>query len=249
MNRADERKAMIERVKKLLALGDKERNPSEAEAEAAFRRAQQLIEKHGLQLDELEFAEDPNLLDAKRFKRFDFTFGKKIVFQWERTLAQAVARATGTRVVLSWKDRLQVAAFVAHENDGDIALAMYASILSVAKSVQRQWLAERRGISGFSKLANDFLDGFSYAIWKRAADDADAHRAAQTAGSRTSLMVISKDDAALAAEKEMFPRAKKLPGRGSRVSEGYEAGLERGRNRVLGRGTLGNSSRRIGGGS
>lgn len=243
-----DRKAIVERVKKLLALGDKERNPSVAEAEAAFARAQALIEKYQLDLDEIDFAADPGLFDTKRFKRFDHIYRKRIVFQWEKWLASAVAMATGTRHVMAWSyeghTHWPTVAFVAHENDGDVVLAMYASIVEVAKHVQRRWLDDN-GLRGFSKHANDFLEGFATGVYRRAKADAEAAKQRSASSSRA-LMVIDKGLAVLKAEAELFPNAKEKRSKRSRGSASYYAGREKGEERVLSRGNVGNANRRIG---
>lgn len=98
MNRRD----VINKVRKLLALGDKARNSSEAEANAALMKAMELIERHDLDAD--EYGESH--AELVEYNRDDYgvsilTAARSTPF-WRRRLVQAAAMATGCKAIQSY---------------------------------------------------------------------------------------------------------------------------------------------------
>jgi hypothetical protein len=246
-----DRKKMIERVRKLLNLADKSRNNSVHEAEAAFKRAQKLIQKFGLRADEIEFEQDREFLALERFKKFEWNCGKSILFGWERIVASAVATATGTRVIFSRTyDRnlgktVRVAVFVGHQNDGPVALAMMPAALDMARQAAKAY-AKEHGFKVHTRLGKDFLLGFAQGLDDRAYADAQAHKKkAKTGGGSKALIVVDKAKQTSVAVKKFFPRLVNGPKLTMRYSGARSAGYKQGNTRTLGGNAVTGGSRRL----
>lgn len=77
---------IIDRIKKLFALGDKNRNPNEGEVKSALRKAKQLMKQYNLSLSELELEKQKEDIIKETVK------GTKYISFWEKKLANMVAK-------------------------------------------------------------------------------------------------------------------------------------------------------------
>lgn len=79
---------ILEKVKKLMALGN---SPSEAEAASAIAKARELLARHGLSLTDVE-AHSPEIVEGVLFE-------KQRLRSWEAQLIHVVTRATFTQAL------------------------------------------------------------------------------------------------------------------------------------------------------
>lgn len=189
---------LIERIKALFALGDKNRNDNENEANVATTKAQQLLQKHNLSMSEV-------IGDSKKIK--DGVIDgvareskKSSIPKWESRLLSIVANATETHPYIEMtylkvegergsKARCYKMRFIGTEWDVAIAKELYCFLHSTLTKLANQ------------KYARDFTAQTSYL--KGACDQlsfriAEQNRRFKRENEKNqgyALMVVNKKDA------------------------------------------------------
>lgn len=81
---------LLAKIKKLMALADSARNSSEAEAQAAAEKVQELLQEHGLSMAMVENSggSSDSTLDRREKSQTD----RKAMYAWQRSLMEALAR-------------------------------------------------------------------------------------------------------------------------------------------------------------
>jgi hypothetical protein len=145
---------IVERIRKLMQLAGN--NPSEAEREAAMRKAHQLLIQHNLNIQDVQ--ETVESVDVHP----DTVAWKNE--PWRRTILSAIAKLYFCQVVFSVKERKVRANFVGMRVDAEVAKAVSNSILvSLAHQAE---LHHRANGGGWVSFAN----GAAQAIYWRCMD-------------------------------------------------------------------------------
>jgi hypothetical protein len=82
MNKSD----IIDKIRKLFALGDRTRNPNEGEVKTALGMASKLMKEHNLNLSEIDLEKQKEDISE------EFSKTRSIIAFWERKLAKMVAK-------------------------------------------------------------------------------------------------------------------------------------------------------------
>ena len=86
---------VVDRIKKLLAIGDRSKNPNEAEVQTAMRMAREYMEKYGPEMSDVEIENSGDgeieSLDSER---------EGVIRHWEQRLAMAVCKICDVTVIL-----------------------------------------------------------------------------------------------------------------------------------------------------
>ena len=112
---------IVEKIKRLLALGDENKNDADSEAKAAMLKAQELMAKYDISIEECEEQEGPEYAHeicehkwdyayriplasvlAKNFRCMTYNKGKRIVFMGHPSDAK-ICRATFEYAYQSWR--------------------------------------------------------------------------------------------------------------------------------------------------
>lgn len=142
------REALIERINKLLALADTNRNNSEAEAQAAYRKAQALIAEYNLNMDELnEDKEQIVLMPATHSNNEGY----------RTRLAMVLAQNFRCRVMMCGN----TVNFLGYKTDAEICVKVFNSAykLSHNKGLKLEREARKAGFSTRG-VANSYWIGF-----------------------------------------------------------------------------------------
>ena len=145
------RENIIERIKKLLELSN--RNPNENEAIAAALKAQKLMAEYNV--DELELSDridkDPIELKSATYR------GKK----WRGRLAKAIADNFRCRVYLSTCRRTNTIVFIGYPHDAKAANLVYQRLAEIGEKRAKTECYRARKLYGTSAgVQNSFLLGF-----------------------------------------------------------------------------------------
>ena len=142
------REALIERINKLLALADTSRNNSEAEAQAAYRKAQALIAEYNLNMDELnEDKEQIVLMPATHSNNEGY----------RTRLAMVLAQNFRCRVMMCGN----TVNFLGYKTDAEICVKVFNSAYKLSHNRGLKLEREARK-AGFSTrgVANSYWIGF-----------------------------------------------------------------------------------------
>lgn len=142
------REALIEKINKLLALADTSRNNSEAEAQAAYAKAQALIAEYNLNMDELnEDKEQIVLMPATHSNNEGY----------RTRLAMVLAQNFRCRVIMVG-NRVN---FIGYKTDAEVCVKVFNSAyrLSHNKGLKLERQARKAGLSTRG-VANSYWIGF-----------------------------------------------------------------------------------------
>lgn len=158
MNRADMTKeqAIIEKIRKLLALADESRNNSEEEALRAAMKAQSLMAEYGIDIKEVRDAESV----CREMARQDI-FPKKnsgYNIKWRYTLARIISSNFRVKYFLVGRDGI---AFYGYKTDVEIATSVFNFLFNIGNklSVKYYYQCQRNGWST-KGVINEWLVGF-----------------------------------------------------------------------------------------
>lgn len=245
---------IAERVRKLLALADQERNPSEAEAAAALAKAMELIERYGLTSE--DYGEQHEELVA--YRREDYAVRVLDVTSkqttWRSVLAQTAALATGCSGVVSWvgnptlkkvlgrdcltriasyESKAKAYTVTGREEDVSVAAALYEYLSSTCDKLARSHVTR----SGGGRAAGHSYR-ISYAQGAYAQVAARGRRQRDELGDRALAVVDNGEENLRTALGEIWGNL--TLGRKFRYQKNKEA-YERGSSAYLGRDTVGGS--------
>lgn len=150
-----ENNAIVKKIQKLLALADSKRNDSDAEAQAALLKAQQLMAEHGVQMSDVEVNMDEPV--SYGLEACKHTANKGYRCQ----LASIIARNFRCKAILLQGKQV---AFFGHADDAKIAKSVFEYSYRFIKRVSDHLVAEAHnngedahGI--VNSYAMGFLDG------------------------------------------------------------------------------------------
>ena len=157
-NRAEMTKeaAIIEKIRKLLALADESRNNSEEEAIRAAMKAQSLMAKYGIDVKDVRDAESVCREMAREsiFVKSNSGYNTK----WRFRLARVIA--DNFRVKYFITDRTGVS-FYGYKTDVEIAVSVFNFLFNIGNklSVKYYYQCQRNGLST-KGVINEWLVGF-----------------------------------------------------------------------------------------
>jgi hypothetical protein len=152
-----EKKKLLNKIKHLLALGDKTKNNSVTEAEAAFSKAQEMMTKYNISLSDVEVEavkseKTGEVCSPQRSKRQ----------QWEVILAEACAKLFDAGLICNKKgSSLYHYQFVGIKADAEMACEVFKIISNTAKRLSLPYAK----ISNTHR--NSFCIGFARAIYEK----------------------------------------------------------------------------------
>lgn len=218
----DERKTVLDRVRKLLRLGESS-NPNEAAA--ALAAAQRLIDKH--RLSELELAAED--VDETVVKDEEPLYEGSRVSSWRGLLARAITEANGVAAIWSRTVGMSRARIVMAGRPEDCQMVRHLFAHCVAE-IDRLTLASCAGRG--RAFANAFRLGCAYAIEERLRESAREVR-----GGASSTALVRLDDRVDRA-RELFGRTAKARRAQCSSGAGLVAGRVAGRRINLHRGAI-----------
>lgn len=122
-----EKDKIIDRIKKLFALGDKNRNPNEGEVKSALRKAKQLMKHYNLSLSELELDKQKEDIIQENVQ------GSRYISFWERKLARMVAKLFNCDCIINSGYFSRGWIFVGFEAEAKLASQCYQYLVNVIK--------------------------------------------------------------------------------------------------------------------
>lgn len=250
------RENLIEKLQKLLALADSEKNDSRAEVEAAMRKVNQLLAENNLTIEQVTAAQtaeeqaiSQQLFYAKRSERKDVLLKDKYC-DWFLDLGRHIGYAT-------YCDRLLTptsVTFIGRAADAQVASFLLSNLfhrlVSLSRTAMHQYMADFKAAAiaqGKTGYATNALLGHGHdnaKIWRlnwlegavqsigetlRKARQAIEHQPGLKESSRA-LAIIQTNEAAIADYIQVhYPKAKDVAS--SKIAYGRynEAGYEQGR--------------------
>lgn len=178
-----DRKKLLEKIAKLLKLGERSKNNSEAEAIAAFEKAKQLMAEHHISEAEVVSAEPAKVLQDYASK------GAGHISRFDQWIASAASELAG---VLVWKERRRDGlrlVFLGRTADVELAKATF----EVFKKMVRALARTRCGKNAWSPRHRAWAEGFATELLRRARERAEG--LSQEENSKCRALVLCKRDA------------------------------------------------------
>lgn len=142
---------IIEKIRNLMDLANN--NPNENEALAAALKAQQLMAKYNVHMENLEREDPEERIVKKVFDGGNYSGNRK----WRPILARVIAQNFRCKYYLS----LDCIVFYGYENDAEIALNVFKMLISVGTRLSQKEYYERKKAGLSTKgVMNAFLLGF-----------------------------------------------------------------------------------------
>lgn len=222
--------AVLDRVRKLLALGE-DKGASENEAAIALKRARSLIDKH--QINEIDLIQDKPMFEEAVSSQPP----SKATPLWQQTLAIAVARFNDCRVAKSpdhddFSHRpLTRIYFLGLVGDATTAVHMYDYLMQNGKLLAAEYLDANPG-NDVDQRRHDFKYAYAQALKSRIEQliikrDQELDQVNQSSSNK-SLVVIKKDLLEGEYGKEKYRSRPVDPKRifTEAATEGYMAGMK-----------------------
>lgn len=191
-----EKEKLIDLVRKLFALGDKNRNSSEAEAQLATQKAQELLKQHNIDMAEILVKDGQKTVDIKIDNEIVFTLNRSSMSSWEKRLISIVQFATETKGFfqkdyrdvwgkkITWK-----VGFIGTEWDRAVAKELYnylhEKIYKLSKYHYPESMPQQRS----------FMEGFCYRLMQRVDEMNEEKKEDIDENQKYALMIINKKDA------------------------------------------------------
>lgn len=149
-----ERETIIDKVKKLFALAGN--NPSESEATLAALKAQELLAKNNISMEEI-FDDEPEEIVH------DIVWANNR--QWRSRLANIIAPNFKCRCFLRRKNSKRGVVFVGHETDVKVAIQTFDFLFKTGGRLANEFVRQRRS-EGYrvNGLYNSYVIGFCHGI-------------------------------------------------------------------------------------
>jgi hypothetical protein len=219
---------MTNKIAALIKKGN-DKAASEAEAEAALSMAQQLMDRHGLTL------EDVTGDDGEAVEIFE---GVEVKGRWKKCLPYLIGPLTEFCNVRSYRRRYgsnYKQMWVGYRSDVDLATWLYSVIQRSVMTESRKYDPPTQWVSEAARMRDDFAIGMAARIGERL-KKIIADRAAATPPSISGTDIVAVRNAALdeALEELGLKRARKSRDR-ALDSRAISAGVDAGNNVGLGR--------------
>jgi hypothetical protein len=201
---------IIERITKLLNLGDKSRNSSEAEAMLALERAYALMREHGLDMADLQQDEDELALEM-----CSWTDDYKSQYDtWVSILASASAQLFGVNIINRKRREPGMAyakvakCFVGEEVDVELVKNVWPYLVKTCRKLARADLG-----GGWNASHRSYAEGFACRVYERCVDirtqeEAAARQSNDEQDQKFALVIVAKEHALERYTSELFPNLK-----------------------------------------
>jgi len=162
----DEKRKLIERVKKLLALGDPSRNDCEAEVQAAIKAAKRIMAEHGLSMAEV------SELEAGQGLQIGYVeVVTSRLQEWEHLLTKVIENICGISALAGKEQsdpRKKTIIFCGTESDVSVGREMYLILRKIIRENGRRKFPPKK--VGFSALRS-YCEGFAYTLLIRSEEE------------------------------------------------------------------------------
>lgn len=221
----DKTAKLVERIRKLMDLGDADRNNSPAEAAAAMKKAQRLMAEHDIEMAQVEDIDDERG-HGWNFTRAEAASVGREMPPWKRTLLSVVNKITNTEgAIKTVKGKRKMAVFFGDAVDVAAAITIF-TLLWKQIDVNAK-LGHKRGIHDPS-----YRMGFVNELWERAAELTKE----EVSDHETYALVLYDKKNWLATEMDNVTLGKARNSRGSKIQDysSYLKGQQDGRNADMG---------------
>lgn len=187
-----DREKLIELVRKLFVLGDKDRNSCEAEAQTAFAKAQSILRKYNIDMAEVVIKDGEKVVDIQVNDEIVFDIKRNSLGRWMKDLMSIVGKATNCKPFFNRKFEyprtvyFQVG-YVGTEVDRSIAKELYCYLYYTNIKLSRRFFP------GSCSDQHWFLEGFCSKLWERIREELEEDKKEQVIHKTYALMVINKD--------------------------------------------------------
>lgn len=242
----------LRKLEKLFALGAPGRGATEAEMMLAMDKAREIMDKYNISLADVQENEtsQPTMTDKVEVGQEILEVAK--LSEW-LTLANAVCRITGTRILLGWAGRGKKAIYwIGDLRDVSVAKALFLALRNQIESMAKSAYPRGEGWDGKSKSHDcrekrrGYVAGISARLAQRAGEE-DKQAAVVTPKESTALVLVRKTkvDAIAKWMAEKYPRLgrSRVGSGGARNSSAYQRGYADGGSVSLGTSGIGAGSR------
>ena len=195
MNEKIDREKLIERIKALMALGDTSRNNSEAEAATAIKKMQELLQKHNLDISEVQMADDKKV-GEEIVDEVAVEWRKSSLSTWENSLCALVGIACETNPYLSQQyvrgtksGRIFKFHFIGTPWDVAISKEMFKYLHSTIKKLSV------RNFPDQLPSQRCYMEGCCHRLSERIHLQNELFKKQQASNQKYALLVINKKDA------------------------------------------------------
>lgn len=206
-------KSVMERIKKILSLADKDRNSSDHEAMLAMQRAHELMRKHGLTLADVENDES----DSIEISVGTWTDEERSQYDtWVRILAGASCQLFGVQAILHRTDaqnRYRVRySFIGEETDVQLARSVWPWLVKYCRNSAKAHLGSP-WVSKHRSFAESFAARVGARVLEIVKESKRASKQAmdsneQTEDRKWGLVVQAKESAVQDYIQKAFPKMK-----------------------------------------
>lgn len=165
---------IIDKIRKLFALGDKTRNPNEGEVKTALSMASKLMKEHNLTLGEIDLEKQKENIGK------EYTQSKKSISFWERKLARTVGKLFDCDNILfaSYK---RCWAFIGFKEEAKLATQCYEYLDNILRTMA----------NAYAKNKLDFYAGITDRLQERVDEEIKLRTPQET--SKCTAIVCCKD--------------------------------------------------------
>lgn len=212
---------VVDRIKKLLSLGDKQKNSNENEAMLALERAHAMMREHGIQMAELTAEDDEIEINIVRWSDEE----RSQYDTWVSIMASATAELFGCQNILfksNAANRYRVRmCFVGEENDIELAKNVWPWLVKCCRRSATATLG-----SGWTSSHRSFAEAFAARIYTRSKEIAEQSKRPVTAEDhKYAMVVVAKDDALFDFMSKHFPNLTRGKKRGFRGDYDHASAL------------------------
>lgn len=224
---------IIRKIVKLFELGNKARNNSEAEAEAAFLKAQELMRKYGIEQAAID--KKANAFDLSKFSKMPTGLTRTKLGRDDWNIASAVGYICSCHPLAihvmakgKWQQSL---IFIGYTSDAMVAVEMYGRLRKYIRKMAAQWCRDR-DYPLYKIHWKSYVMGFARKLLERAQQ---ARREADAKDVKDAGLIVYREDMAKKATEEMFPNAQTRKSRPAKVDlNAYGAGADEAKNIDIG---------------
>jgi len=208
---------VIALIRKLFNLGNRDRNSSESEAEAALQKAQELLQKHDLDMSEI-------VVDESQEKVINIEVENEIVFElkrssmssWEKTLIIVIGTATETngyfnKVYNGGGSIIWQVGYIGTEWDRSIAKELYLYLHEKIYRMSKQFYGNDM------PAQRCFMEGFVMRLYTRVKTQMDSFKKEVVGNQKYEMVLFEKKNAIEKYGKEILHL---------RISKGRKGGGE-----------------------
>lgn len=172
----EERKKIIDRIKKILAVANG--TQYEAEADTAMNMAQGYMKSYGLSMTDIEIAE--SLEEEIVHEDVDRQSTPK---PWERVLCRTIGIITDCQAVRNFRIRGSVMSFIGYKSDVEFAKLLFSILRTATRAAGRKEYGDN------TLHRQSFYFGVSQRLLERAKEEKQTNR---SSNEKYALIVVSK---------------------------------------------------------